>query len=253
MPNKDIREVGFCINPPIIIPWLSEEQRKKNIILLDIDFDIDDNGANRIDLDVVFNPISIKTGNIQRVDYYVGSSGAEIAIDVSDGTILEYTQAAKLDDTYENNNRNCRSTTLNLSPLVNIGTIQNIGARITSIIRHATERNTYNTRFTCGVRYLRPIVMGKSVKWMLTLPQNENMVRDFLIGNLYLFVTCIWQNNTKSGSVHIRPSDIRFFDSDYQPVGKSASVLMQFILWKSGIKLDNCDGFSISFEEKVVV
>ncbi len=215
-----MKKVSFDINPLIIASCLSEEQRKRNIILLDIDFDIDDNGANRIDLDVVFNPISVKIGMIQRVDYYIGSSGAEILIDLSDGDILEYTQAAKFDEKFES---------------------------------RATASNTYNSRFTrfaCRARDLNPILRGKSIKWMLTLPRDENIVRDFLIGNLYLFVTCTWQNNKKSGYIHIRPSDIRFFDSDYKPIEKHASMLMQLILWREGVKLENCDGFSISFEEK---
>ena len=135
--------VGFCITPPNIVPWLTDEQRKKNIILLDFDFDIEVNGAYRIDLDVVFNPISVRRGKVLFVDYYIGSTGAEITLDVSKGLLLYYTESTMLNNDYKNSKKGHRNATLNLSPLLEIEPVfdEDIDKQVDTIVRASTDEN----------------------------------------------------------------------------------------------------------------
>jgi len=247
--------MGLClsVDPPLIIPWLSVEERQENILLLDFDADIDPAPHTlRVDLNVVFNPISVRRGTITHVDYYIGSTGAEIIIEATKGTIHDHTRAAKLDVSYSNSSKIWRKAGLNLAPAVKVKIeSKEIESKLGTISRDAADEKLFTATFSSEERFLAPVLIGDTIKWTITLPRGEKVIRDFLIGNLYLFAKCTWKSAIKSGSVSVHPSDVRFFDSNRRPIGSMRSILMQYVLWKRSVKIRNIDGFRITYREVV--
>jgi hypothetical protein len=231
--------VSLVLCPPNIVPWLSNEVRNRNILLLDFDADLEDDETLRIDLNVVFNPIPIRRGRITSADYYIGSTGAEISLKAISGTIQQYTTGAKLDVHYSSTTTRLRKVSLILKTNVGFG----------SINHDATEERSFTSTFASEERYLAPVHMGDTIKWVINLPRGEKAIRDFLIGNLYLFAMCAWSSQSKSGWVSIRPADIRFFDSKRRPLNSMNSLLMWYVLWKQGLKIENSNGFKVHFKE----
>ncbi|AKH37552.1 NAD+ kinase [Nitrosomonas communis] len=240
----------MLIEPPTIIPWLSDEERSANIILLDFDVDVEDLGTLRVELNVVFNPKSVRRGSVNRVDYYIGCTGAEIIFEATQGTILQHTQEATLDVNYTNSTSTDRKVALNLAPAIKE---KNDGAQINvalgTINRKKGKKQSTNATFQFSERYLATIKSGNNIRWVISLPRGEKVIRDFLIGNLYLFASCDWQGVKKAGRVTIRPSDVVFFDSNRKPLESRRTLMMKFVLWYRNDRIKNWDGFTICFEE----
>lgn len=242
-------KIRLSVKPPIIIPWLSAKKRKQNVILLDLDADREDDGTLRLDLNVVFNPIAVRRGTVRRVDYYVGSTGAEISIKATRGTICDHTQAVTLPVNYTNVTKKQRKVALSLIPTVKAKTgSDEIEAQAGSITRDVGDERSFTVTFASEERFLAPVLMGDTIKWVITLPRGEKAIRDFLIGNLYLFAKCAWVKPKKSGYISVRPSDVQFFDPARKPIETWRSLLMSYILWENRIKIENWNGFKIYFE-----
>lgn len=243
-------DIHLQISPLNIIPWLSDEERNSSIVLLDFSADIENDKTLRLDLNVVFNPISVRRGIVNRVDYYVGSTGAEISIEATKGTIRDYTREATLNVKYSNTTKKQRQTTLTLTPIVKMKHgAKEIDAKPGVITQRASHENSFTVTFTSEERILSTSLMHDTIKWTIAEPRGAKAIRDFLIGNLYLFAKCTWLCSQRAGFVIVRPSDVLFFDASRQPLSKIASIFMQYILWEKGIKLSNTDGFRTEFEE----
>lgn len=244
--------VFLRVDPPNIIPWLSTQKKDENILLLDLEADHENDGSLRLDLNVVFNPISVRRGIATLVDYYVGCTGAEISIELTRGAIRSHTQAATLDVSYNNTTKTQRTAKLCLSPAVKTKTgISESDVTVGEITYDTAAERFFTSTFASQERYLSPALMGNTIKWTITIPRGEKAIRDFLHGNLYLFAQGSWDRFPRSGCVSIRPSDVLFFDSDRRPIGSLRSLLMWYILWENNIKVENKDGFYIKFEETV--
>jgi hypothetical protein len=245
--------ITFQIDPQKIIPWLSKKDKDSSLVLLDFKANvasIDDNESIRIDLDVVFNPKPIRRGTLQRYDYYVGSTGAEISLTINDGTIDSFTPEVKIDVDYSNTVGENRKSNVSLSPSMEVtqGTSK-VKANIGTFAKESAEHSNFSASFKSSERILVPSIIGNTIKWNLNLPRGEKAVSDFLNGNLYLFAQCNWSNNEKSGIVNLRPSDVLFFDSERRPLSNLQSLLMAFVMWSKNKYLSNKDGFQISFKE----
>lgn len=238
------------VSPPFLIPWTTEEERNRNCLLLDLEADATTNRGIRLDLDVVFCPIPIRHGVLNRSDFYVGSTGAEVTVVAERGQVHEHTGPETLVVNYSNKTTQVRSADLDLAPELEA---ESGGAKakasLGSIKRQQSDSREFTASFQSEERRLAPMHLHNSVKWTITQPRGEKAVRDFLLGNLYLNATCRWAGQARSGAVEVRPSDVRFFTSDRRPVSWLRSVFMQAVLWSEGISVDNRDGFRIAFRE----
>ncbi len=233
-----------------ILPWLTKEERSRNIVLLDFNADLEDDTTLRLDLNIAFNPQPIRRGLVTRADWYVGCTGVEVSVEADSGMVTHHTQAMTLQVDYSNTVKKQRKASLDLTPCIQAKNGHNdVKVKPGSIKHNALTDNVFSVKFKSEERFLQSIHLGNSVKWILSLPRGEKAIRDFLAGNLYLFCNCIWAQSSKSGEIVLRPSDIQFFDPERKPVGRAKSLLMFFVLWKNGTKLDNRDGFSTKFEE----
>ena len=242
--------IGLSISPPNLVVWLSREERERNVVLIDLDADMEGTETLRLDVNVIFNPLPVRRGTLTRVDYYIGSTGAEVSVDASGGKVHGHTPAATLDVNYSNATQSRRKAGLTLKPEMKVKDLSRAAeAKLGSVTRAAGQERVQSAAFASAERVLAPVATDDGVKWTVSLPRGEKAVRDFLIGNLYLFAKCTWAGTTKRGRVAVRPSDVRFFDADRRPLGTAQSLVMQFVLWRLGIKLQNRDGFAMTFRE----
>jgi hypothetical protein len=103
--------------------------------------------------------------------------------------------------------------------------------------------------FSCSEMILVPINKGEAIHWRLDSPRGDKAVRDFLMGNLYLFAECAWNGTPKQGRFGARPSDVRFFDDQRRPLSKATSLLMLYQLWRRDLIPLFDNGFEFTFAE----
>jgi hypothetical protein len=107
--------------------------------------------------------------------------------------------------------------------------------------------STFVTRFSASERVLSEAFFGNGVEWELILPERQAL-RDYLLGNLFLYVETSWDVETKEGMIEVRPSDILFFDSERRVIAdRMKAVAMRWALYKQGIKLKR-DGIIVNFK-----
>jgi hypothetical protein len=233
------------ITPPSLLRWQPSGERT-DILFLDMEPDFLDEKTIRIDLNIVFRPIPVKRGWVQTKDYYVGSTGARVVFEAIDGEVKNYTRAAAITIDYENTYKRSRKTEVKLSPKLE-------GAADTKVefgeisFGKDVERS-FTSKFSGSERMLSDINLGHGVEWELTLPEGQ-AIRDYLIGNLFLYVECSWDHDPKRGSIKLRPSNVLFFDENRRVIADpTKALLMRFALYKLGTKL-NRDELTIDFEE----
>ena len=221
--------------------WLSPRRRERYIVLLDLEPDFLDEKLLRLDLNIVFNPIAVRREMIVEEDYYIGSTGARIVLEVDNGVVRDYTPSQSLDVHYKNITNHKRISKLELKP-----SIKSLSAG--SITFEANVERIFEADFSGGERTLIPSFQHNVVIWYLEMPRGEKVVRDFLAGNVRLFGVCEFSSRI-SGKIRVRPSDIRFFDSERRPLSKRASIMMRYVLHKRGFKIRGNKGIQVVFRE----
>lgn len=245
-------KIDLIVSPPKLMPWLTSEEKDANIMQLDFEADLDSKGVWRLDLNVAFNPRSVQHGRMRKTSYYIGSTGGEIKIELTDGKILDHTKAVVLDVAYAATTTTKRETDLALIPDLKVKAAKNqIAAKVGSISHKRNNERSYTNTFKSEERLLAPVKMHNTVRWSIKLPRGRKVISDFLEGNLYLFATCTWKSNKTRGSVSVRPSDVQIFNNDKEPLGSLRSILMMFVLYLRKVRLQNTEGLEVGFREVV--
>lgn len=241
----------FKITPPNLTPWLNDKKRSRSIVLLDMQVDQEEIKKLRFDFDIAFNSISVRRGKIDRKDYYIGCTGAEIFFKVNNGKVIDYTKGSTLNVEYKIEKEFVRNTSLNLTPEFKIkeGKVDK-SLKLGSLKYEKSKKTVFSANFNSGERTLEPIHLSDAVKWQINLPRGLKVVRDYLLGNLYLYVICNSANGNFSGKIKLKPSDILFFGSDRSPLNKRKSIYMRYIMYKNGIEIDNPDGIETQFNQE---
>ena len=240
------RKSTVIIDPPIIIPWLSEYEKDNQVVLVDLQPDELSEYITRLDLNVVFKCIPIKRNIHLKADYYIGSSGALVEVAVKNGKITDCTPAATIDVNYSNSAKHVRKSSICLKPSPCSASVT-YGPILGNISLDREVETAYSASFSSSERVLAPICMYGTVQWMLTMPRGEKIVSDFLYGNLPLFAECSWSKSPRNGTVMVRPSDISFFDNQKRRVGDLTACAMQYILWRNKIRTPKLDGILLNF------
>jgi hypothetical protein len=239
-----MKEKSLSITPRALLRWLPQEDRSNGVVFLDLEPHFIDEKTIRLDLNIVFRPIPIRRGTISTRDFYVGSTGARVVFEAFHGQVNQYTPAAILDVNYENTYKRSRSNAVKLSPQVEAGDAK---ANVGEITFTKDTESTFVTRFTASESVLSLAFLGNAVEWELVLPKHQAL-RDYLLGNLFLYVESSWDAETKEGMIEVRPSDIRFFDSERRVISDVMnSVAMRWALFKRGIKVKR-DSIIVKFK-----
>lgn len=234
------------ITPPLLHRWEPKGNRS-DVISMDLEPDFLDDKTLRIDLNVMFRPISLtRRGWATTKDYYVGSTGARVVFETFNGKVKKYTPPATLKVNYENTYTRERSAAVKLSPKVEIqGGVQ---VDLGEVGFDRNVESSFATKFEGMERTLAVVNSEDGVEWELILSEKQAL-RDYLIGNLYLYVECSWARGRKEGTIELRASDVLFFDSHHRVIDGMRAILMRFVLYRQGKQLSR-NKLAIRFEEK---
>lgn len=236
------------ISPGLITRWMNSPEKNENLILCDIEADNLNDHELRIDLNIVFNPQRIRRkGIVTREDFYIGSTGAEVAIEAKDGRVLAFTESAKIDVNYSNTNTITRKSSIVLAAKGASKDKNSSNAVESKMSLESGEQRNFVTSFSNSERILSTKDVYDTIEWALDLPRGESAVRDFIHGNLYLFARCHWPATPFHGAIKMRLSDIRFFDSKRRELGPRTSLLMWYLMFLRGVRIKNVDGLCINF------
>jgi hypothetical protein len=239
-----MKERTLFINPPALLRWLPRDQRGE-VIFLDLEPDFLDEKTIRIDLNVVFRPIPIRRGTITSRDYYVGSTGARVIFEAFLGKVKRYSPGATLNVDYESVYRRSRSASVKLAPHLEVG---NAKTDVGEIAFTKDSERTFTSRFSGSERMLSEAFFGSGIEWELRLPEGQ-VLRDYLLGNLFLYVESSWDGKKKEGVIEVRPSDMLFFDSQRRVIADGIkAAAMRWVLYKQGISLKR-DSILVTFLE----
>src|SRR6202051_1184819 len=108
------------ITPPSLLRWQPKDKRSE-VVFLDLEPDFLDDDTIRLDLDIVFRPIPIKHGVIEKADFYIGSTGVRVAFEATGGKVKSYTRGTPFKVDYEKTVKRSRETAVKLSPGLEIG------------------------------------------------------------------------------------------------------------------------------------
>jgi len=238
-------EKKLYIDPPALLRWLPTEKRCE-VLFLDLEPDFLDENTIRIDLNIVFRPIPVKRGSSQTRDYYIGTTGARVLFEAFDGKVQNYAKASPVKVDYEQSYTHSRHSEVSISPKIEAG--KDVSLEVGAVSFSKNIERTFKSSFSGTERVLSDIDLGYGVEWELKLPAGQ-VIRDYLIGNLFLYVESSWNGQTKGGRIVVRPSDVLFFDSERRILGDGMRALaMRFALWRQGIKF-NSKSITINFKE----
>lgn len=241
----EFMEKRLYIDPPVLLRWLPREKTCE-VLFLDLEPDFLDDNTIRIDLNIVFRPIPIRRGSSQTRDFYIGSTGARVLFEAFDGRVRSYAKAAPMKVDYEQSYTRSRHSEVTIAPKLEPS--KDVSFEIGEVAFSKNIERTFNSSFSGTERVLSDIDLGYGVEWELKLPAGQ-VVRDYLIGNLFLYVESSWVGQIKGGRIVVRPSDILFFDSNRKMIGDGLRALaMRFVLWRQGIKI-NSKSIAVNFKE----
>jgi len=244
------RSAALVIEPPMVLALMRLEERARCVMLLGLDAESSNSDSLRVRLNVVFQPIPVRRGPFAPNDYYVATTGGSARLSASNAELVEYTRGSSLAVQYGVRAERKVEGHGKLAPELK----GKVGAMDLEFKPGSVEHATQST-LSSGVKFaseempLVPIYQGDAVEWRIDSHRGEKAVRDFLAGNVYLEATFRWKTVTKSGSAHVRPSDISFFDHSRRQLSSCKSILMRFALWRKGIDIAHCNGIEVTFVE----
>jgi hypothetical protein len=239
------------VSPPVLMPWLNEDQVDNSLILLDFEPDeVSENGA-RLNLRVGFNAVSIyREGKLNEADYYIGCSSAEIVVRTITGMVGNYSPGVTLSTQYKGTSKATRTCTVTLQPGFKHKVDKNeTELSLGSVSLAAGAESVFEYSFASEERVLAPLFAGRSIRWRLDSPLNPSIIRDFIFGNLYLFADCSWPKGPRRGQVAVRTHQVSVFGPNRRMLPWQKAILLRY-------KLRNCvkavrarRGFAVDFVE----
>lgn len=113
-------EKRLYITPPSLLRWRPKGERN-DVLFLDLEPDFLDEKTIRLDLDIVFWPIPVKRGWVQKKDFYIGSTGALVEFEATGGKVRNHTRGQPLKVDYETSYTRSRQAEVKISPGLEIG------------------------------------------------------------------------------------------------------------------------------------
>jgi hypothetical protein len=241
-------EKRIYITPPSLLRWQPRD-RRNDVVFLDLEPDFLNDNTIRLDLDIVFRPIPVKHGVFEKADFYIGSTAVSVTFEATGGKVKNYTHGTPFNVDYEKTIKRSRKTVVKLSPELEIGSEASVS--VGEVTFDKDNDSTFTAKFSGSELVLTDTNLGYGVEWDFVPPTGQ-VIRDYLVGNLHLYVEALWNENAKAGKIILRPSNIRFFDSDRRVIGSKLykAWLMLFILFKrkEGSAV-NSDPTVINFKE----
>jgi hypothetical protein len=223
--------------------------KSNDVLFLEVEADFLDDKTIRLDLNIIFRPIAVKHGVFEKKDFYIGSTGAWVYFEAKGGEVKDYTRGTPLKVDYETTQKRSRKSTVKISPEVEIGSGPKVG--LGEVVFGKDNESTFTAKFSGSELTLTDSGSQHRVEWEFVAPAGQ-IIRDYLKGNLLLFVEAFWNGDAKSGTIELRPSDVRFFDSERRIIGSKmykAWLMLYTLVKKKEGRGVNSEPTIINFKE----
>jgi len=212
---------------------LPQGERDQNIINFDLGARYSVGSAKKIrfDVELAFKAIRTHTDAVSTPVYYLGYTGVTAELHVEGLPLQTYTRRKKIPVNYTNSMQKKNWKNFDIVPKV---TIKGEGVEATVSVGKAGGKKGSEEEKTCkfesGERTLETTREHDQIRWTLDLPRGEKAVRDFLLGNLFLFAEYDKSNEDTavSGRLKVEPRAIQWFDKDRKEI--SLSFIKRFFL-----------------------
>jgi hypothetical protein len=236
---------AFRIVPQKLVRHLTPTERNQNPVLLDVTTKRQARDSVAFQLNVIFQSIGISRGLAVKSRFYIGTTGAEITMTATDAEVLDYTKSSTISVEYGRTEQVEDTTGIRLGPELESKPVK---LKVGTVDTKVKETSGSSAKYSADEALLVATVLSDTIRWNIDTHRGQKVVRDFLIGNRFLSATFRWKNNSRVGSIKIRP-DIRFFGPDKRPLSPQASLMMRFVLWQRKISLENDADFEFSLSE----
>ncbi len=240
----------FLCTPRQLDRELSDDERRRSLVTLEVLPDVDGDGGFRFDLDCVFQVIAFRTRG-KPANYYAGSGGGQVEFVAHYGQILDHTPAVQIAVEHVSSYARARKATFGIKPEIEL---KEGGSTATASGGEATlqigQNETHETKLTLTECSLSVIRHAGSVAWDLAQPRVAFAVQDFVSANLALFATARWARSDRNGKIRFTPDRLEFYDVNRRPLGKLKSLLMWRTLRRFTKDVHHGDGVSLDFEVK---
>lgn len=242
--------IKITIDPPLLLSLLSQEERDTNVMLIDLEADKINRSNIRLNLNVIFKTKVIRRGKIKKTNWYIGTTGGEVNVLLPGTQVVKYADGNALKVNYSNTIEGTRTVGLDIKPVIKT---EKAGSKseisFGGITYDKGSKYAYLSTFEGTERTLAVINEVESISWIIDLPRGGKVVRDFLIGNLYLYADFNMRSLKLINKCRlmIRPSNISLFNSKKIEMDRAKSILMLHYLRIKGYSIKNPDGFDFTF------
>ena len=226
----------ILIDPPRLMCWLPEDMQT-GVIFLELEPDFPTGETFRLDLNVIFRPVAIRRGFVQKQDFYVGSTGARIEVRIKDGKITTYTKKKSIKVGYEETDTHSRKAEVSISPKIEVG--KDISLEPGEVTFGKDVARSHTNKYSGTEQTLAVAAASKYILWELADTPNK-VIREYQLRNLYLFLEASTKKEVE-GKIIVRPSDIRYFGPDHKKLSWTKSFFMDCSMSIGGKNIDEND------------
>lgn len=237
------------LGPEALLRQLDMYGASDALVLVDIIPDSHDPAELDLSLNLIFNPRPFRTHFLHEEDWWFGSTGAELFLEAANGSASKYTLPTTISVSHSDVKRRSQHAEFKLEPRISSksGSVES-ELELGSMTIPAGGEMTFQVQFQSSERVLEAVKMTHGVRWVIRMPRTENVMRDFLLGNLFLEAVCRWDQLPHRGKITVRPHDIRLFDPQQRPAKKAASLVVRYLCWKRDFHFRFTRGFTIDYE-----
>ena len=247
------------IDPPTLMCFLKPPQKDREVVLLDFEPDQVGKDGLRLALNVAFKAVRFRSeGNRVPLDLTLGCTNADVFARVSGGKVTQQTAGQAIPVKYTATSTSKRESSIALKPVVKSKAKgKEIEISPGEVQLSKGDERTHEAE-TEGIEYpLAPVQTGDTTTWYLDLPRVQHLVRDYLVGNLWLTAEFDGLKAPISGEIGVVPRRVRVFDSN-GPLSFSKTVaIMMYLhgpaarkaLKRANVRLESMDEIRVAFAE----
>jgi hypothetical protein len=240
----------IIVEPPLVLALMSLEARSRSVMLFGLTAEKLAIDSWRVLVNVVFQPIRIRRGALAPVDYYVATTGGHIELSAPEAEVLDFTGPSGMKVDYELGAQRKAEIDRKLAPELT-SKAGGLDLQLKGVTSEHSRQDVLSSgaKFSSTEMLLTATNCENAVTWQIDSHRGDKIIRDFLVGNVYLDAVFRWRGLTKKGIARVCPSEIAFFDGGRRRLSKRASILMRFALWRKGIDVAYHNGITVEFIE----
>jgi hypothetical protein len=191
----------------------------------------------RMTFSLSFNSVRIPRA-FGKADCYVACQGAKITFASDRSDIADRASGASIEFTYSKTKGKTRKIMLALEPEVGAeaGPVKASAKGPKAAVEKKKEDST-EFSFTDEENQLSVTTTPRTVSWSISMVRIERAIRDFIFGDLPLWIDFKSNGLPLKGNLTIEPKALRF-DNEEKRIQGMAALLMSYAVWNEGVLND---------------